>query len=162
MTKALGVAKQRLGVRKQVVADGHRLSVLEVGVAGHHPTGVIGGLRRQSLHGRGHGVDLLAGGGAAVEAEVERDLVVARAPGVQRRACWRDLGQPSLDRGVDVLVRVGQLELAVLQLTRDAAKATFDGRQLRTSDDSGGGKPARVRDAAGDVVRVELEVDLQR
>jgi hypothetical protein len=38
---------------------------------------VIGGLRRQSLHDRGHGVDLLAGSGAAVEAEVERDLVVA-------------------------------------------------------------------------------------
>jgi hypothetical protein len=81
---------------------------------------------------------------------------------VQRRACRRDLGQPPLNRGVDVLVRVGQLELAVLQLTLDAAKATFDGRQLRTGDDSGGGKPARVRDAAGDVVRVELEVDLQR
>jgi len=77
MTKALGVAKQRLGVRKQVVADGHRLSVLEMGVAGHHPTGVIGGLRRQSLYDCGYGIDLLAGSGAAVEAKVERDLVVA-------------------------------------------------------------------------------------
>jgi len=81
---------------------------------------------------------------------------------VQGRACRRDLGQPPLDRGMDVLVRVGQLELAVLQLTLDAAEAALDGRQLRTSDDSGGGKPARVRDAAGDVVGVELEVDLQR
>ena len=81
---------------------------------------------------------------------------------MQRRACRRDLGQPPLDRGVDVLVRIGQLELAVLQLTLDAAEAAFDGGQLRTSDDSGGGKPARVRDAAGDVVGVELEVDLQR
>ena len=77
MTKALGVAKQRFGVREQVVADGHRLGALEMGVAGHHPTGVIGGFRRQSLHDCGHGVDLLAGSGAAVEAEVERDLVVA-------------------------------------------------------------------------------------
>ncbi len=81
---------------------------------------------------------------------------------MQGRACRRDLGQPPLDRGMDVLVRVGQLELAVLQLTLDAAEAALDGRQLRTSDDSGGGKPARVRDAAGDVVGVELEVDLQR
>jgi len=77
MTKTLGVAKQRLGVRKQVVADGHRLSVLEMGVAGHHPTGVVGGFRRQSLHDCGHGIDLLAGSGAAVEAKVERDLIVA-------------------------------------------------------------------------------------
>ena len=77
MAKALGVAKQRLGVRKQVVADGHRLSVLEMGVAGHHPTGVVGGFRRQSLHDCGHGIDLLAGSGAAVEAKVERDLIVA-------------------------------------------------------------------------------------
>ena len=81
---------------------------------------------------------------------------------MQGRACRRDLGQPPLDRGVDVLVRVGQLELAVLQLTLDAAEAALDGRQLRTADDSGDGKPARVRDAAGDVVGVELEVDLQR
>ncbi len=77
MTKALGVAKQRLRVRKQMVADGHRLSVLEMGVAGHHPTGVVGSLRRQSLHDCGRGIDLLAGSGAAVEAKVERDLVVA-------------------------------------------------------------------------------------
>jgi len=81
---------------------------------------------------------------------------------VQGRACRGDLSQPSLDRGVDVLVRVGQLELAALQLTLDSAKAAFDGRQLRASDDSGGGKPARVRDAAGDVIGVELEVDLER
>jgi len=58
---------------------------------------------------------------------------------VHGRACRCDLGQPPLDRGVNVLVRVGQLELAVLQLTLDAAKAALDGRQLRTSDDSGGG-----------------------
>jgi hypothetical protein len=81
---------------------------------------------------------------------------------VQGRACRRDLGQPPLDRGVDVLVRIGQVELAALQLTLDAAESALDGRQLRTADDSGGGKPARVGNAAGDVVGVELEVDLQR
>ncbi len=81
---------------------------------------------------------------------------------MQRCARRRDLGQPSLDRGVDVLVCVGKLELAALQLTLDAAKAAFDRRQLRASDDSGGGKPARVRDAARDVVGVELEVDFER
>jgi hypothetical protein len=63
---------------------------------------------------------------------------------------------------VNVLVRVGQLELAALQLALDAAKATFYRGQLPTTDDSGGGEPPRVRDAAGDVVGVELEVDLQR
>jgi len=104
VAKALGIAKQRLGVCKEVVADGHRLRALEVCVAGHQPTGVIGCLRGQSIHDGGGGVDLLAGGGAAVEAEVERDLVVARASGVQRCARRRDLGQPSFYRRVDVLV----------------------------------------------------------
>jgi hypothetical protein len=104
MAKALGIAKQSLCMCKEVVADGYRLSALEMCVAGHQPTGVIGGFRGQGVHDRGDGVDLLAGGGAAVEAQVQRYLVVARASGVQRCACRRDLGQPSLDRGVDVLV----------------------------------------------------------
>ncbi len=38
MADALGVAEKRLGVRQQVVADGHRLRALKMRVTGHHPT----------------------------------------------------------------------------------------------------------------------------
>jgi hypothetical protein len=81
---------------------------------------------------------------------------------VQSGACGRDLGQPALDRGVDVLVGLAELELAFVQLTLDAAKAALDQREARPGQKTRGGKAARVRDAAGDVKRIELEISLQR
>lgn len=74
----------------------------------------------------------------------------------------RDLGQPPLDGGVDVLVRLGELERAGVQLTLDAAQATLDGCELRRLQDSGRSEAPRMRDAARDVEGIELEVDLER
>jgi hypothetical protein len=62
---------------------------------------------------------------------------------------------------VDVLVGFAELELAPVQLTLDAAKTALDGRELRPGQKARLGQPSGVRDAAGDVERVELEVRLQ-
>jgi hypothetical protein len=100
----LRVAEERFGVRKQVMAGRHRLRALEVRVARHHPSRMRPGFG-------GEGVDRLRdrrhehrSGGAAVKPQVQRDLVVARAAGVQRGARGRELGQPALDCSVDVFV----------------------------------------------------------
>lgn len=42
-----------------------------------------------------------------------------------------DLGQPALDRRVDVLVGLAELELALVQLAPDPAEAAFDQREAR-------------------------------
>jgi hypothetical protein len=101
-------------------------------------------------------------GRAAVEPEVQRDLVVARAPGVQSRAGRRELRQTSLDGSVDVFVGVLEIELTRIELALDPPQAALDRNQLRFRQQAGRGQPARVGDAPGDVERVELEVDLER
>jgi hypothetical protein len=104
----------------------------------------------------------LAGGGAAVETEVQRDLVVARPASVQRGAGRRDLGEPALDRGVDVLVGIDESKGSRVQLLADTAQPSLDGGQLPGGDDPGGSKPARVRDAARDVKGIKLVVGVER
>ena len=63
---------------------------------------------------------------------------------------------------MDVLVRLAERKLARVQLAPDSPQAPLDRLQLRGLQEAGRGQPARVGDAAGDVVRIELEVDLQR
>ena len=102
---AVDVAGQRPEVREQVVREQHGLGALQVRVAGQRDLGRLPRALQQ------HALQLVdprrdrPALAAQVEAHVERDLVVAAATGVQLgtdRA--RDLGDPPLDRGVDVLV----------------------------------------------------------
>src|SRR5438105_3577138 len=75
------------------------------------------------------------------------------------RACGRQLGQTAFDCGVDVLICARELERAIIKLALDPAQSPFDGSELGRLDDAGLGQDARVGDAAGDVERIELEVD---
>ena len=154
MAEALGIAKQRLSVGEKVVSDSDRLRTLKVRITRHRPTGVPAGLRAQRLDHRGDLNGQLAGGGPTVETKVERDLVVARPACMQRGAGGRDLGEPPLDRGMDVLIGVEELERAGSELFADASQPPLDSSQLCGGDDAGGSEAARVRDAAGDVERV--------
>jgi len=52
----------------------------------------------------GKACDRLSRRVAAVQPQVERDLVVARPARVKGRSGGRDLGETALDGGVDVLV----------------------------------------------------------
>jgi hypothetical protein len=63
---------------------------------------------------------------------------------------------------VDVLVRFRENELASVDLALDSSEPALDGRELRGCQEPRGRQPARVGDAPGDVVRVELEIDLER
>jgi hypothetical protein len=81
---------------------------------------------------------------------------------VERRPRGRDFRQPPFDRRVNVLVGLEEHKRIRIELALDPAQTPFDGRQLLCGQEAGGGEPAGVRDAAGDVVRIELEIDLQR
>lgn len=139
--------------------DRDRLRSLQVRVSRHQPP-------RVSLGFDGEHVDQTrqTGGGlggciATEKSQVERHLVIARAPGVQGCARRRDLGQPPFNGGVDVFISRVEFELRVVELPLDPAQAALDRRQLRFREQSRRGEAARVGDAAGDVVRIELEVD---
>jgi hypothetical protein len=74
----------------------------------------------------------------------------------------RDLGQPPLDRGVDVLVRVRKLKGAGVELALDPPQAALDRPERGGLEDPGRGQAARVGDAARDVEGIELVVDRER
>ena len=103
-----------------MVAEGHRLRRLQMGEARHHRAGMPPGQpqqhalqRLQPRVGPVHGV-------ADPELEVGRDLVVARAGGVQAPARLADqVGQPLLDVEVDVLELGRELERAGRDLGLD-------------------------------------------
>jgi hypothetical protein len=81
---------------------------------------------------------------------------------MQRGAGGRDLGEPALDCGVDVLIRVEELEGTCIELFADTSQPPLDRSQLCGGDDAGGSEAARVRDAARDVEGVQLEVGVKR
>ena len=120
---AVEIAAERPEVREQMVREQHRLRPLEVRVAGEvHVGGFLGPAQQHRLElvdaRRLH--PALA---AQVQAQIERDLVVAAAAGVQLGAGRaRDLGDAALDRGVDVLVGGRERERARRELLLDAAE----------------------------------------
>ena len=98
------VAQQHPGVGHQLVAEGHGLGTLQVGVAGHDvPCALLGLVAKHGDKFFYLALNMLAGD-AQVQADVQRDLIVAAAPGVQALTGVTDAGgQRLLDEGVDVL-----------------------------------------------------------
>jgi hypothetical protein len=80
---------------------------------------------------------------------------------VQGGAGRGELGEPALDRSVDVLVGLFEFELTGVELALDPPEAALDRRQLRPGQKACRRKAARVGDAPRDVERIELEVDFQ-
>jgi hypothetical protein len=63
---------------------------------------------------------------------------------------------------MDVLVVCEEADRAVVELAPDPPQTPLDGLQLRGLEKASRGQPARMGDAAGDVVRIQLEIDLER
>ena len=76
-------------------------------------------------------------------------------------ACGREFGEPALDSRVEVLIALVELERTGLQLVADDGETFLDGAEVGRRDEPGGLQSARMGDAAGDVIRIELEVGLE-
>ena len=128
---ALAVAREHLDVREQVVRERHRLRDLQVREAGQDRLGVLRReLDQRALHvaeQQGDVVDLVA----QPQAHVGRDLVVARAAGVQALAgIARELDQARLDVEVHVFELDLPRERAALDLFGDRRHAAPDRGQV--------------------------------
>ena len=136
-----------------MVAEQHRLRVLQVRVAGHHHTHVLlGDVEKHAAQGAiaPHEVraELLG-----VEADVRCHLVVAAATRVQARARRADVAREGALHGhVDVLVVDVPGKVAVGDLTRDVGQAGVDGLLVGLGDDALLGEHLGVGAAAGDVL----------
>ena len=141
------VPQQRLGVGEKYVPGSYGLPALKVRVAGHGIGRVGTGLRRQRLDDLTEQACQRRGGRPCVKPEVEGDLVVARAAGMEAAAQFRfQFRQPPLHRGVDVLVRLGEFELAALQLAADANERALDPFELRIGEEASDAEPLGMRD----------------
>src|SRR5262249_53916297 len=102
--EAVGVPEEHLDVGEAPVAEGDGLRLLEVRVAGHRSRRLLEGAPRERggeiEDGGARGVE----GPQQVQAEIGRDLIVARAAGVELAGEGADLpGERRLDERVDVL-----------------------------------------------------------
>src|SRR5262249_48050393 len=98
-----------------------------------------------------------------IEAQVERDLIVAAARGMKLAAGGPDaLDQAPLDVHMNVFVGGGEAKLSVVDLAANRLEPPHDAPRLARRDDALACEHARVRDAAGDVVAVKPRVDVDR
>ena len=122
--EAQHVAGEHPEVGEQVVADVDGLGALQVGVAGHRPVAVGLGELEQARHRRPGQLDRLQRVHLDRHRDVGRDLVVARAAGVELAGERADLlAEQALDRHVDVLVGLVELEAVGADPLLDAVEA---------------------------------------
>jgi hypothetical protein len=141
----------------------HRLGTLEMGVAGHRPVRVPLSELEQDLHQLAQAPVHAAGLGAHEHRHVGRDLIVPGTGGVELPTSRPDqLGEPPLDRGVDVLVGGPDLEAAVLQLLRDLVEPAGQPLGLLARQDARRGEHSNVRLRLHDVVARQPPVEADR
>ena len=135
----------------QVRVAGHRPVLVALGELHEHALEVLQLLERpERVRAREHG-------------HVGRDLVVARAGGVELAADRADdLRQAALDRHVDVLVVVAERERPAVELGLDAVEAAQQRVAVGVGDDPGGGEHPGVGARLLDVVGPEPVVEPDR
>ena len=157
------IAPQHLDIGDEMMAEGDRLRRLQMGEAGHdHGRAVqrTRGERALQLGDLGqHGVDRVA----HPEAEIDGDLVVARARGVQppgRRA--DDLGQAAFDVHMDVFERARERKRSCLDFASDLGETLGDRLGVGGFDDALGGEHGEMGLGRRDILGGQLAVEIDR
>ena len=161
--KAPAIAPQHLDIGQEVMAEGHRLGGLEMGEARHHRARVlVPEPDHHRLHGAQahlHAIDR----GAHPQAQIGRDLIIARARGVQAASgLAHELGQPRLDVEMDVLKLGREGEAAGLDLGTDPGEPVLDRRHLLGPEHAHRPQHPRVCQRALDVLRPQPLVEPDR
>ncbi len=163
VAQPLDVAGEGVGVLGQLVAERHRLGVLQVGEAGGGGVDVALGLVDERLLQIGQGEDHAAGLGAQVEPEVGRHLVVAAAPGAELAAERAEpLDQAALQRGVHVLVGRRRREVPAGDVALEPVEGLHHLRELVVVQQPGPVQDAGVGPRRGQVVRRQPPVEVHR
>jgi hypothetical protein len=138
------------------------LGWLEMGIARDQGVLVLVGPPDEDPLQRSQAFHQLAGRSPAPQAQVEGHLVVAAASGVEPLSgLSRQLGQPPLDRHMDVLVASLNREIALGELAPHLGQASLDGPQLLGFKKAGLCQSAGVCPRSGYVVSGQAEVTWQ-
>ena len=161
--KAPGVAAEHLDIGEQVMAEGDRLGRLQMGEARHHHVGASSARVAERPLQAGDLEDERVDRVAHPEAEVDRDLVVARTRGVQAPGGRTDdLGEAALDVHMDVFERAREGEGPRLDFALDLVETLGDGLRVRRVDHALFGEHGDMGEGAGDVLGGELAVEADR
>ena len=150
---AAQVAQQHPGVSHQLVAKGDRLGTLQMGVTGHNI-----GRRFFCLvaDGQDQFLDLplqVERCFPQVQADIQRNLVVAAAAGVQPLASIAHAGgQSLLHKGVHILGIGVNLQRAAVQIVQNGLQALVDIVHILLGDDALLAQHSRVYHAAVDIL----------
>ena len=151
--EAPAVAVEHFDIGQQVVAEGDRLGGLQVRKAWHDRVGVRFGLGKQRLHQRHDLPRAHLTRGFDPEAEIERDLVVARPGRVQPAGRFADdLLEARFHIHVDVFQRLGKLEFSIPDLGKDLVQPVGDGLGVGLRDHSRFREHGGMGLRAGDVL----------
>ena len=144
-----------------MMAERHGLRGLQMGEAGHDRAGMFQRPRRQRMLERSERAIGLVDDVADIEAEIGRDLVVARARGVQPSRGGPDqFGKPALDVHMDVFERALEVESALADLRQDRVEALCDVFRITSGDDAVVREHGGMRLRRGDVLGIHVTVDV--
>ena len=153
IARPTAIALEHLDVREEVVCEQDRLRGLHVGVAGHDRRLVAAGEPDERPLELDDRRIQISGPALHPEAQVGRDLVVARAAGVELARGGADARrQRHLDVEVDVLEGRVPGERAGPDVALDRAQAVGEGLGLGRGQEAGAPQPADMRERACDVV----------
>ena len=126
--QTIEVASECPRMRRKMVREQDRLSSLKVRVSREILVTRCLGTLDQDLLEHQHATCRLDDGSLRPETECRGDLIVAGAPSVQLRpGLSRDLGDPALDDGVNVLVLGQDLDRSVGDLAGDDIEGLVEG-----------------------------------
>ena len=136
LAHAFFVPREHFHIGQQVVRKADGLRHLQMGEAGHHRLGVLGGHVDQSAL---QGFEQFADGVyfiAQPQTHIGGHLVVAAAPGVQAFACVaHQLGQACFDVEMHIFEFQLPLKLTALDVLADLLEAALDVGQVLRADD---------------------------
>ncbi len=156
------VARQGPPVGEEVVGEQHRLRPLQVGVARQVGVAGVEGALQQHLLQPVDAPGDLEQFTFAPQAQVGRHLVVAAACRVQLAAGGtRDLGDASLDGGVDVLVALDEHERVRRHLVRHGVERVEHGVTFGVGEQADAGEAPHVGLGAVDVVAPHRAIEGQ-
>ena len=161
--QAIAVAFEHLRVSEQVMSERHGLRDLHVREPGHYRRSVsIGQLDQSMLQPIDAAHDVIDFA-AQPQPRVGRDLIVARAAGVQALAGVADqIGQALLDIQMNVFEFDAPFELIALDLFANLLQAALDVRQIDCADDAALMQHRCVRERALDVCERESAIEADR
>ena len=156
----LGVAPEHPGVGEQMVAERHRLRLLEVRVCGDDGLGVRSAWSARDATRRSDARRPVPDRVHQVEPEIESHLVVARPSGVQHAAVVTDdVDEPALHGAVHVLVAFEEAELPSARPRRRSPPAPLAGARSRPAQDPLLAQHGDVGLRTADVVGEQAPID---